>query len=83
MSDALSLGVVVWGLHRTHSTPAAIYAARAREAADGAVAKQAMARWRALYFRACGPLYCGWCLGSYVFYLWVASSSHIRHLYLL
>lgn len=71
MSDALSLGVLFGAfiglLHARR-----IYAARTREAAEGAVAKQAMARWRALYF-ALWTFVLWLLLGSYVLYLWVAS----------
>lgn len=71
MSDALILGTlfgVVIGLIHARS----VYTVRAREASDGAVPKQAMARGRAVYF-ALWTFALWLVFGFYVFYLWVAS----------
>ena len=71
MSDALVLGVV-FGAVIGLAHACGVYAARAKEATEGAVAKQAMAGWRAAYF-ALWTFVLWLVLGSYVLYLWIAS----------
>lgn len=71
MSDAVILGGLFGALiGLIHAR--GVYAARAREASDGVVPKQAMAGWRAANF-AVWTFVLWLVFGTYVFYLWVAS----------
>ena len=71
MSDALILGSLFGALiGLLHAR--GVYAARAREAAEGTVVERGMAKGRAVYF-ALWTFVLWLVFGSYVLYLWVVS----------